>query len=62
MYHPAEWSAGPNGEVRVSPLAWRGAGDPFGMAIANALIYRAGDAAAAPRGETVHFIPLDLPR
>ncbi|MFQ5805510.1 MAG: molybdopterin molybdotransferase MoeA [Phycisphaerae bacterium] len=62
MYQPAEWSAAPSGEVRVSPLVWRGSGDPFGMASANALIYRAGNAPAAPRGETVHFIPLDLPR
>jgi len=61
-YQPAEWSAGPNGAARVRPLVWRGSGDPFGLAVANALIYRAGDAPAAPRGETVHFIPLDLPR
>ncbi len=62
MYQPAEWSAGPDGTVRVSPLVWRGSGDPFGMAIANALIYRPDNAPAAPRGQTVHFIPLDLPR
>jgi molybdopterin biosynthesis enzyme len=62
MYQPAEWSAGPDGAVRISPLVWRGSGDPFGMAIANALIHRADSAPAAPRGQTVHFIPLDLPR
>ena len=62
MYQPAEWSAGGDGEVRVSPLVWRGSGDPFGLAIANALLYRAASAPAAPRGETVYFIPLDLPR
>jgi molybdopterin biosynthesis enzyme len=62
VYQPAAWSAAPSGAVRVSPLIWRGAGDPFGMGIANALIYRPGDAAAAPRGERIQFIPLDLPR
>ena len=62
MYQPGEWSAGSNGTLRVSPLVWRGSGDPFGMAIANALIYRAAGAPAAPRGQTIHFIPLDLPR
>jgi molybdopterin molybdotransferase len=61
-YQPAEWSAGSGGAVHVSPLAWRGAGDPFGMAVANALVYRPADAPAAPRGETTLFIPLDLPR
>lgn len=62
MYQPAEWSAGRDGGVRVSPLVWRGSGDPFGMAIANALIHRASNAPAAPRGDTIQFIPLDLPR
>ena len=62
MYQPAEWSVGSSGEIRVSPLIWRGSGDPFGMAIANALVYRTADAPAAPRGETAYFIPLDLPR
>lgn len=62
MYQPAEWSAGRSGEMRVAPLVWRGSGDPFGMATANALIYRAEHAPAALRGETVQFIPLDLPR
>ena len=62
IYQPAEWSAGSDGEVYLSPLVWRGSGDPFGMAIANALLYRAAGAPAAPRGETVRFIPLDLPR
>ena len=61
-YQPAEWSAGPGGDVRVSPLVWRGSGDPFGMAIANALIHRADNAPATPRGNTIQFIPLDLPR
>ncbi len=62
MYQPAEWSTGSNGEIHVSPLVWRGSGDPFGMAIANALLHRDAGVPAAPRGETVHFIPLDLPR
>ena len=61
-YRPAEWSAGLDGEIRVSPLVWRGSGDPFGLATANALVYRPAGAPAAPRGQTVQFIPLDLPR
>lgn len=62
IYHPAVWSVDDKGSLHVSPLIWRGLGDPFGMAIANALIFRAAGAPAAPRGEAVHFIALELPR
>lgn len=61
-YQPAEWWVGSEGENHVSPMVWRCSGDPFGMAVANALVYRAADAPAAPRGGAVRFIPLDLPR
>jgi hypothetical protein len=61
MFQPAEWMAGPGGETCVAPLVWRGSGDPFGMATANALIYRESHAAASPRGDRVPFIPLDRP-
>jgi len=62
LYQPGEWSAGPDGQPRVAPLAWCGAGDPRGLATANALLYRAESAGAALRDEQVPFIPLDLPR
>jgi len=62
MYQPATWSADSKGALHVSPVIWRGSGDPFGMAIANALICRDPEASAAQRGETVRFIALDLPR
>ena len=62
MYCPGKWCVGPDGDVRVSPLAWRGSGDPFGMSVANALVYRSADAPKAPKGQTVHFVPLDLPQ
>jgi molybdopterin molybdotransferase len=61
-YQPAEWSAGPEDAVQVSPLAWRGPGDPFAMATANALIHRPAGAPAASGGESVPFVPFDLPR
>lgn len=62
MYQPATWSVGADGCPYVSPVAWRGSGDPFGMAVANALIHRPQRAPAAFRGESVPFVPLDLPR
>jgi molybdopterin molybdotransferase len=62
QYEPAEWSVGREGEIRVSPVLWRGSGDPFGMALANALIYRAAGVSGVSRGEAVLFVPLDLPR
>lgn len=61
LYQPATWSVDASGDVHTSPLTWRGSGDPFGMALANALIYRAADSPAAPRGEHVRFVPLEPP-
>ena len=62
LYQPANWSVDEKGRLHVAPLLWRGSGDPFGMAIANALLYREGGAAVSPRGEAAHFIALELPR
>jgi molybdopterin molybdotransferase len=61
MFHPATWTAGPDGRSLISPIDWRGSGDPFGLASANALLYRAAHAAAADRGERVEFIPIESP-
>lgn len=61
MYHPARWLAGPAGQVCVSPLVWRGSGDPFGLADANALIYRESHEAASQRGDRATFIPIEIP-
>lgn len=61
MYQPAEWRAGPRGEVMVTPNPWRGSGDPFGLCGANALLYRAENAMPAARGDQVLFIPFGLP-
>lgn len=62
MYHPAEWSVGARGEILVTPGAWRGSGDPFGLVHANALVQRPAHCPAAGRGETVRFVPLDRPQ
>ena len=62
MYLPAQWSTNTDGTIGVSPLLWRGSGDPFGMAIANALVYRPANAGTAQRGESTQFVPFDLPR
>ncbi|TWT45164.1 Molybdopterin molybdenumtransferase [Phycisphaerae bacterium RAS1] len=61
MYQPAEWRAGPRGEVTVTPNPWRGSGDPFGLCGANALLYRPENALPAARGDQVLFIPFGLP-
>lgn len=62
LYQPALWSVDDKGRLHVSPMVWRGSGDPFGMAIANALLYRQERAPVSPRGEAAHFIALELPR
>lgn len=62
MFQPAEWRAGADGEVRVRPIPWRGSGDPFGLAAANALIYRPAEVRAADTGHSVAFVPLACPR
>lgn len=61
MYHPAEWHFVGKGRCRVTPLAWRGSGDPFGMISANALVHREAHAPRSDRGETVRFVALDVP-
>lgn len=61
MYHPAEWHVVTGGKSCVTPLPWRGSGDPFGLAASNALVYRDAAAPPAMRGEPVRFIPMDLP-
>lgn len=61
MFQPAEWYAGPGGKPCVNPILWRGSGDPFGMAGANALAYRERHAPAAPRGDTIRFLALEPP-
>lgn len=62
MYHPARWSAAADGRSLLEPRIWRGSGDPFGLAGANALIFRDRNSPSAPRGSPVRFVPFELPR
>jgi molybdopterin biosynthesis enzyme len=62
MYQPAKWAVGEDGAVVVTPIDWRGSGDPFGMANTTGLIYREARASEIRRGETVRFIPLGAPQ
>jgi molybdopterin molybdotransferase len=62
LYQPAEWHAAPDGTPAVTPLPWRGSGDPFGMTAANALIHREEQAEPACSGEMVSMLPLDVPQ
>lgn len=61
MYHPANWYVDQDGQIRVAPIHWRGSGDPFGMAGANALLKRERDAPPAAAGEHGWFVPLSVP-
>jgi molybdopterin molybdotransferase len=61
MFQPGLWRTNGLREACVRPLAWRGSGDPFGLARANALIYRPSNAPAAVEGERVSFVVLDTP-
>lgn len=58
MYQPARWSADADGTLRAEPLTWRGSGDPFGLALATALIAREANAPSAVAGDAVALMPL----
>ncbi len=58
LYRPGVWSCDDAGVVQVRPLPWRGSGDPFAMAGANALIQRPAGAPALEAGASVRFLPL----
>lgn len=58
MFMPARWFADADGAARASPQPWRGSGDPFGLAQANALVYRPARAPAAVAGASVSVFPL----
>jgi molybdopterin molybdotransferase len=62
MFQPSMWRSNGMHRVYVRPVEWRGSGDPFGLAMANALIYRPANAPSAPEGEPLSFIMLDLPQ
>lgn len=58
LYRPGVWSCDEAGAVQVRPLPWRGSGDPFAMAGANALIQRPARAPALEAGASVRFLPI----
>ncbi|MFO0837710.1 MAG: gephyrin-like molybdotransferase Glp [Phycisphaerae bacterium] len=62
MFQPAEWYVAADGAAAATPLIWRGSGDPFGLASANALIHRPSRAAGVTRGESADIVALDRPR
>ncbi len=62
MYHPARWTVSDEGRAGVAPLNWRGSGDPFGLAGANALLARGADDPARAAGEIVRILPLSTAR
>jgi molybdopterin molybdotransferase len=62
LFQPGEWHVARDGTPVVNPTPWRGSGDPFGLATANALVYRPAQAPGSPAGDTVRIIPLDVPR
>lgn len=62
MFQPACWSVDGEGVACVRPLRWRGSGDPFGLATANALIQRPAGATPAAPGDDVLVVLMDVPR
>lgn len=58
-YWPGHARVTSNGTIEVTPLAWQGSGDPFGMASANVLIMRPPMASEATSGDAVQVLPLD---
>lgn len=62
LYAPGTWRVrDADGQLLACMRPWRGSGDPFAMAGANALIYRDSGAPAAAPGEPVRCVPIDLP-
>ena len=59
-YLPAVLTHDESGRPEVRPTAWRGSGDPFGLARGNALIERPPDAPPAEPGEAVRVYPLGV--
>lgn len=57
-FMPARVRSDERGELVAEPLSWRGSGDPFGMATANALIVRPPQSDAAGPGDSVLIIQL----
>ncbi len=58
-YLPARVEITDDGLWEVEPLSWRGSGDAFGLAGANAMIVRPPNVDGADGGETVSIIVLD---
>ncbi|MBI5762803.1 MAG: molybdopterin molybdotransferase MoeA [Planctomycetes bacterium] len=57
-YVPAKvWNDVSHG-LMVEPVAWRGSDDPFGLALANALLVRSSPMSQLPAGADVDVIPL----
>ena len=52
-YWPARVAVDNNGRFVARTLCWRGSGDPFGMAEANAMVVQPPDALAATTGDEV---------
>lgn len=58
-YFPARAKVDEVGQWAVEPLSWKGSGDSFGMARANALIERPPNTPSASVGESVFILPLE---
>ncbi len=58
-YVPAQVEITDDGLNVVEPLSWRGSGDAFGLAGANAMIVRPPNVPSAGNGETVAILLLD---
>jgi len=57
-YHPARLDRDQADRVTVEPVRWGGSGDPFGLAVANAMIVRQPGQAPAKTGDDVQVILL----
>lgn len=60
-YRPARVAVGDDGQLLAEPLSWGGSGDPFGLALANALLVSAPGSPAGAAGDSAGVILLDVP-
>ena len=57
-YWPVRMEPDDDGHLRAKPLSWRGSGDPFGVAGANALLVRPRRDGPLKPGDAVKVLPL----
>ncbi|HUU85537.1 MAG TPA: gephyrin-like molybdotransferase Glp [Phycisphaerae bacterium] len=60
-YRPARVHPHVDGRLVAEPLVWHGSGDPFGLAVCNAMIVTAPGSPARGPGDTIEVLLIEVP-